>query len=95
MVEFNFGTFSIADKRIEEFSEIPADTEAYPCYYPIEHFIALEYKEQTVTDCGFETLDKSDWDMSDMFGKRIFVSLSGGKTFYLRSGECVTHIMLE
>lgn len=98
MVEFNFGTFGLAGERIEEFSEIPADTEAYPCYYPIEHFIKLNYKGQTVTNCGYVDADPSEviWDQDRaMFGERIFVSLSGGKTFYLCSGECNTKIRLE
>ena len=98
MVEFNYGTFSLAGESIEEFSEVPADTEAYPCYYPVEHFVKLDYKGQTVTNCGYVDRDPTEvnWEQDGaMFGERIFVSLSGGKTFYLCSGECNTIIRLK
>lgn len=101
MVEFNFGTLCIADKCIEDFPEVPTDSDDYcfhPCYRPIEHYVALEYKGQTVIDCGYMDPDPFGfiWNQDgSMFGERIFVSLSGGKTFYLCSGECNTKISLE
>lgn len=101
MVDFNFGTLRIADNRIEDFPEIPADLDddcLCSCYRPIEHYVALEYKGQTVTDCGYVHTDPFGfiWDQDGaMFGEQIYISMSGGKTFYLSSGECNTKLILE
>lgn len=101
MAEFNYGTMRWADRRIEDFPEVPtklSDYCAFKCYRPLEHYVTLDYKGQTVTDCGFVRIGKDedyDGQDSEMFGDDMFVSLSGGKIFYLRSGECEVSIKLE
>lgn len=70
----------------------------FKCYRPLEHYITLDYKGQTVTDCGYVQPVKDggvDFQDTVIFGDIIFVSLSGGKTFYLRSGDSELSIRLE
>lgn len=101
MAEFNFGTMRWADRRIEDFPEVPTNLSDYcifKCYRPLGHYVTLDYKGQTVTNCGYvRPLKDRDYNEQDavIFGDAMFVSLSGGKTFYFRSGDSELSIKLK
>lgn len=101
MAEFNYGTMRWADNHIEDFPEVSAvyaESGFLHCFCPLEHYLTLDYRGQTVTNCGFvRPLKDRHYDEQDaeIFGDDMFVSLSGGKTLFLRSGDSEASIRLE